>query len=124
MATQPLTPPKEWTTSPRAVDALEQVLKANPQALPVHTEKYDVSRSDIYFEDRWQPIFAEMRAAGDLHKVDSSPFGAYWNVVSHRAIQHIRVASPQAVDEIAFGKDAEHLITVHDRHGTNPMLCK
>ena len=89
MATQPLEAPKEWTTSPRAVDALEEALRANPQALPEHTEKWDVSRSDIYYEDRWQPIFREMRAAGDLHKVENSPFGAHWNVVSHKAIQHI-----------------------------------
>ena len=107
MATQPLTPPKEWTTSPRAVDALEKALKENPQALPVHTEKYDVSRSDIYFEDRWQPIFAEMRAKGDLHKVESSPFGSYWNVVTHRAIQHI-----EALPELY---SSEGGITILDR---------
>jgi cytochrome P450 len=107
MATQPLTPPKEWTTAPRAVDALEQALRENPQALPVHTEKYDVSRSDIYYEDRWQPIFAEMRAKGDLHKVEDSPFGAYWNVVSHKAIQHI-----EALPELY---SSEGGITILDR---------
>ena len=89
MATQPLEAPMQWTREPRAVDALEKALRENPQALPEHTEKWDVSRSDIYFEDRWQPIFKEMRAAGDLHKVENSPFGSHWNVVSHRAIQHI-----------------------------------
>ena len=107
MATQPLTPPREWTTSPRAVDALEKALQDNPQALPVHTEKYDVSRSDIYVEDRWQPIFAEMRATGDLHKVESSPFGSYWNVVTHRAIQHI-----EALPELY---SSEGGITILDR---------
>jgi cytochrome P450 len=89
MASLPLEAPKQWTTSPRAVDALDAALKANPQVIPHHTEKWDVSRSDIYVEDRWQPIFAEMRAAGDLHKVTDSPFKEHWNVVSHRAIQHI-----------------------------------
>ena len=107
MATQPLTPPKEWTTAPRAVDALEQALRENPQALPVHTEKYDVSRSDIYYEDRWQPIFAEMRAKGELHKVEDSPFGAYWNVVTHKAIQHI-----EALPELY---SSEGGITILDR---------
>ena len=89
MATQPLEAPFQWTREPRAVDALDKALAENPQVLPVHTEKWDVSRSDIYVEDRWQPIFKEMRAAGDLHKVTDSPFGSHWNVVSHRAIQHI-----------------------------------
>jgi len=107
MATQPLTAPKEWTTQPRAVDALDQALRDNPQAMPVHTEPWDVSRSDIYVEDRWQPIFAEMRAAGDLHKVNDSPFGSYWNVVSHRAIQHI-----EALPELY---SSEGGITILDR---------
>ncbi|MFN6935486.1 MAG: cytochrome P450, partial [Tsuneonella sp.] len=89
MATLPLEMPTSWTTSPRASDALEKALKDNPQVIPHHSEKWDVSRSDIYYEDRWQPIFREMRAAGDLHKVEDSPFGPHWNVVSHRAIQHI-----------------------------------
>jgi len=89
MATQLAEPPRTWTTSPRAADALEAALRANPQVIPHHTEKWDVSRSDIYVEDRWQPIFHEMRAAGDLHKVTESPFKSHWNVVSHRAIQHI-----------------------------------
>jgi cytochrome P450 len=89
MATQLADGPRTWTTSPRASDALEQALRANSQAIPHHSEKWDVSRSDIYVEDRWQPIFAEMRKAGDLHKVTNSPFKEHWNVVSHRAIQHI-----------------------------------
>jgi cytochrome P450 len=89
MATQPLEAPRTWTTAPRAAEALDRALKENPQAIPHHSEKWDVSRSDIYFEDRWQPIFREMRAAGDLHKVTASPFGPHWNVVTHKAIQHI-----------------------------------
>lgn len=88
MATQAAEKP-QWRTQPRAVDALDAALKANPQVLPVHTEKWDVSRSDIYVEDRWQPIFAEMRAAGDVHKIENSPYGPHWNVVTHRAIQHV-----------------------------------
>ena len=96
MASQPLEIPTQWTTSPRAADALEEALRANPQAIPEHTDKWDVSRSDIYYEDRWQPVFRDMRAAGDLIKVEDSPFGPYWNVVSHRAIQHIeRARSPK-----------------------------
>ncbi|MGN3974553.1 cytochrome P450 [Tsuneonella sp. SYSU-LHT278] len=107
MATQPLEAPKEWTTSPRAADALEEALRKNPQAVPEHTEKWDVSRSDIYYEDRWQPIFREMRAAGDLHKVENTPFGPHWNVVSHRAIQHI-----EALPELYSSAEG---ITILDR---------
>lgn len=107
MATQPLEVPAQWTTSPRAVDALDAALAANPQVIPHHSEKWDVSRSDIYVEDRWGPIFAEMRAAGDLHKVTDSPFKSHWNVVSHRAIQHI-----EALPELY---SSEGGITILDR---------
>ena len=82
MATQPLEAPTQWTREPRAVDALDKALRENPQVIPEHTEKWDVSRSDIYVEDRWQPIFKEMRAAGDLHKVNDSPFGSFWKMQS------------------------------------------
>lgn len=79
----------KWRTEPTAYNALHDYLRDNPQAQPHHEHPFDVSRSDIYFEDRWQPIFAEMRAKGPLHYVPDSPFGPYWNVVQHKAIQHV-----------------------------------
>ena len=79
----------EWRTAPTAYEALKEFIANNPQGMPQHDHPYDVSRSDIYVEDRWQPIFAEMREKGALHYVPESPFGPYWNVVSHKAIQHI-----------------------------------
>ncbi len=79
----------QWRTSPSAYERLSSHLDAHPEELPRHTHPYDVSRSDIYVEDRWQPIFAEMRAKGPLHYVPESPFGPYWNVVGHKAIQHV-----------------------------------
>jgi cytochrome P450 len=79
----------QWRTSPSAYERLVGHLSEHPEELPRHTHPYDVSRSDIYVEDRWQPIFAEMRAKGPIHYVPESPFGAYWNVVSHKAIQHV-----------------------------------
>ena len=79
----------QWRTSPQAHEALNQYFAEHPDERPEHTHPFDVSRSDIYAEDRWQPIFAEMRAKGPLHYVPDSPFGPYWNVVGHKAIQHI-----------------------------------
>ncbi len=74
---------------PAPYEALQAHFAAHPEERPTHPHKWDVSRSDIYFEDRWQPIFAEMRAAGPLHYIPESPFGPYWAVVGHKAIQHI-----------------------------------
>lgn len=78
-----------FRTEPRAYDALVKYLAEHPEIAIEHTEKFDVSRSDIYVEDRWQPIFAEMREQGHLHYVKNSPFGSYWNVVSHKAVAHV-----------------------------------
>ena len=79
----------EWRTAPTAYDALTEHRRAKPGGHPGHTHPYDVSRSDIYVEDRWQPIFAEMRGKGPLHHVPESPFGPYWNVVTHKAVSHV-----------------------------------
>jgi len=76
-------------TSPTAYQALAEYFKTHPEQRPEHPHKWDVSRSDIYFEDTWQPIFREMRKAGPLHFIAESPFGPYWAVVQHKAIQHI-----------------------------------
>lgn len=81
--------PVTYRTAPIAWKRLEEWFAANPDRRPVHTEKWDVSRSDIYVEDRWQPIFAEMRAKAPVNKVESSPYGPYWNVVTSKAITHV-----------------------------------
>ena len=74
---------------PSPYDALKAHFETHPEERLKHTHPWDVSRSDIYYEDRWQPIFAEMRKAGQLHWIPESPFGPYWAVVGHKAIQHI-----------------------------------
>jgi hypothetical protein len=117
MATQ-LVPeaPFTYRSSPTAIDAYEAWLAANPQARPVHTQPWDVSRSDIYVEDRWGPIFAEMRAKAPVNKVTSTPYGDYWNIVSHKAIQHV-----ESLPEL-FSSSWQHGgITIGDPpEGTDP----
>ncbi len=99
-----------YRTSPTAVEALDAHLKDHPEDLPVHTQDWDVSRSDIYVENRWQPIFAEMRAKAPINKVTGSPFGDYWNVTSHKAIQHI-----EALPELFSSSWTNGGITILDR---------
>lgn len=79
----------EVRRSPTAYEALREHLKTHPDERLQHPHKWDVSRSDIYYNDTWQPIFKEMREAGPLHYIPESPFGPYWAVVQHKAIQHI-----------------------------------
>lgn len=98
-----LAPPRpQCRTSPTAYEALQQHFDEHPEEQLNFTDKWDVARSDIYVEDRWQPIFAEMRKAGPLHYISESPFGAYWAVVQHKAIQHI-----EALPEL-FSSSWEH----------------
>ena len=78
----------QWSRSPSAHEALEAHYAANPGTRPEYPHKWDTSRSDIYFENRWEPIFKEMRAAGPVHYIPESPFGPYWSVVGHKAVQH------------------------------------
>ena len=79
----------QFRTAPSAHEALKEHFEKHPDQRMSHPHKWDVSRSDIYAEDRWQPIFREMREAGPLHYIPESPFGPYWAVVQHKAIQHI-----------------------------------
>ena len=90
MATQ-LAPeaPFTYRRSPTVEEAHREWQREHPLERPVHTDPWDVSRSDIYAEDRWQPIFAEMRAKAPVNKVTGTPYGDYWNVVSHKAISHV-----------------------------------
>jgi len=81
--------PVTYRTAPIAWQRVEEWFAANPDQRPRHTEKWDVSRSDIYVEDRWGPIFAEMRAKAPVNKVTSSPYGSYWNVTTAKTITHV-----------------------------------
>jgi cytochrome P450 len=50
---------------------------------------YDVTQSDIYTEDRWHPVFKDMREKAPINKIENSSFGTYWNVSTLKAIQHV-----------------------------------
>ncbi|MXO86066.1 cytochrome P450 [Altererythrobacter aurantiacus] len=91
MATQAadLSSGHRWTVSPTPHEVITDYFTKNPDARFEHPDPYDVSRSDIYAEHRWQPIFAELRAKGPLHRVEKSPYGPYWSVVQHKAVQHV-----------------------------------
>ena len=88
MATAAIERP-QCRTEPSAYEALKKHFAEHPEERLNHPHKWDVSRSDIYAENTWHPIFREMREAGPLHYIPESPYGPYWAVVGHKAIQHI-----------------------------------
>jgi cytochrome P450 len=64
--------------------------------------EWDVTRPEIYVEDRWHPIFKEMREQAPVNKITGSGFGSYWNVTTLKAIQHV-----EALPEI-YSSSFEH----------------
>lgn len=105
----------QFRTAPTAHDAMRQHAQEHPEQMLVHSHPFDVSRSDIYAEDSWQPIFREMRQQGPLHYIPESPYGPYWAVVGHKAIQHI-----EALPELFSSSWEKGGITILDRLETLP----
>ena len=46
----------------------------------------DVSRAELYREDRWQAPFKQLRAESPVHKIEHSDFGPYWSVSTYKPI--------------------------------------
>ncbi|MEQ1498562.1 MAG: cytochrome P450 [Novosphingobium sp.] len=52
-------------------------------------EPIDVSLAELYAEDRWQGLFAKLRAEAPIQYVPESDFGPYWSVSTYKPIIHI-----------------------------------
>lgn len=127
MATQIADAPFTYRTSPTASEAFEAWLKEHGQELPKHTQPWDVSRSDIYVEDRWQPIFAEMRAKAPVNWVEGTPYGNYWNVTTVKTIQHVEslpelYSSSWQYGGITIGDPPEDVTPEHLEERRLPMF--
>ncbi len=77
------------TTSPTADKALEQWYNENPPVQDADANPWDVSRAELYSKDLWRAPFAEMRAKAPINKIEESDYGPYWNVTTHKPIQHV-----------------------------------
>ena len=49
----------------------------------------DVTRPELFSEDRWQEPFRELRANAPIHYCGDSKFGGYWSVSTYKPIVHI-----------------------------------
>lgn len=49
----------------------------------------DVSRPELYRDDKWQAPFRELRATSRVHRVEHSDFGPYWSVSSYQPIVEV-----------------------------------
>jgi cytochrome P450 len=73
-----------------------------PWAVNAAPHEWDVSGPEIYAEDRWQPIFKEMREQAPINKITGSDFNDYWSVTTLKPIQHV-----EALPDI-FSSSFEH----------------
>lgn len=59
-------------------------------ATPVYQpDPLDVSRAELWAEDRWQEPMRQLRAESPIHYTERSKFGPYWSVTTYKPIQHI-----------------------------------
>ena len=49
----------------------------------------DISRAELWREDRWQEPMRQLRAESPIHYCEDSKFGPYWSVTTYKPIQHI-----------------------------------
>jgi len=77
----------------------------------------DVSRSELYAEDSWRPLFARLRKDAPVHYCANSFFGPYWSVTRYDDIVEV-----ESKPEI-FSSSWEHGgIVIFDMQDTNVQL--
>ena len=52
-------------------------------------DPHDLTRADLWAEDRWQEPMRALREHGPIHRNETSKFGPHWSVVQYKPIQHI-----------------------------------
>jgi hypothetical protein len=62
---------------------------ADPAMRLVAVDPLDVSRPELYAEDRWQEPFRQLRETSPVHYVAQSGFGPFWSVSSYKAIVEV-----------------------------------
>ena len=84
--------------------------------------RWDVTPPEIYAEDRWQPIFAEMRAQAPINKIENSDFGSYWNITTHTAIQHVEALPDIFSSSFEYGGISLAQVSPEDTNNPNRVI--
>ncbi len=56
---------------------------------PENPDPLDVTRAELWSEDRWQAPMARLRAESPIHYCEGSKFGPYWSLTTYKPIQHV-----------------------------------
>ena len=76
-------------TAPAPDYSATQSSETLPWEINAAPHRWDVSGPQIYVEDRWHPVFKEMREKAPINKITGSDFNDYWNITTLKAIQHV-----------------------------------
>ncbi len=85
----------------------------------------DLTRADLWAEDRWQEPMRELRARGPIHWNDSSKFGPHWSVMQYKPIQHIEALPKIFSSSWEYGGitvERDDLTDVRDHNMPLPMF--
>lgn len=87
---------------------------------PAEIDPIDVTRAELYTEDRWQEPFRLLRKHAPIQYVPDSKFGAYWSVSTHKPIQHIEAlpklfSSDWRYGGITLAAEADRLLPDEER---------
>ncbi len=63
------------------------VLEPNRETLSL--DAIDVTRADLWRDDRFAPLFTRLRAEDPVHFCSESSFGPYWSVTKYKDIVHV-----------------------------------
>ena len=56
---------------------------------PAVANPLDVSRAELWSEDRWQEPMRQLRSESPIYYCEDSKFGPYWSVTTYKPIQHV-----------------------------------
>lgn len=71
---------RHYRLGPTAFDAVDIWLSRRSPALTAPVHPHDMGATDLYMDEAWRPLFAQMRAENPVNHVAGSRFGAFWNV--------------------------------------------
>lgn len=79
---------EEWAREFR--DGIDRSTLEKPLATAdTPLEEIDVSRPELYSQDRWQPVFEKLRREDPLHYCKDSVFGPFWSVTTYKQIVEV-----------------------------------
>jgi cytochrome P450 len=100
---------RDYRGMPEAQDVIARCLAENPEVYPPPSSQWDVARAELFNEDRWEPVFRQMRAEAPINKVIGSLHGDYWNVATLKPIVHI-----ESLPELYSSSFVNGGVTIHE----------